>query len=311
MIFSEGASVFVQPRDPWPDHGGGPVRRGGPQTIRLVEPPQAGNTVYRTPHQVVKEGEPGAVVPGLTKMKFLPDGRLVPRGALGAAEVIPYQGTITKIVRDFNVKKGFTARSAQPLLADALTFARAFMRTIDDYRWPSAEAIRLKIGAPLATIRGQIKNKLAGVIKQLDYLLALMKKQEASPFVFTAQHQTWHHVRQAILQPYYLASEYTVVVATGNAAEMQLLVDMGKNLLALPAKVAEAAGKIAGEVAKVAASTAKSFLGTLVPWWVWALGGVVVVGGVGTAVYIGVTHRRAISAAVVRRVLPAALVPAT
>jgi hypothetical protein len=39
----------------------------------------AGNTVYRTPHAVAREAEPGASWPGdLTKMMFLPDGRLVP-----------------------------------------------------------------------------------------------------------------------------------------------------------------------------------------------------------------------------------------
>lgn len=81
MVFGEGASVFVMPNDPNPDHGGGPVRRGGPQTVWL-DPP-AGDTVYRTPHQVVREGEPGARWPGITRDKFLPDGRLVRQGALG------------------------------------------------------------------------------------------------------------------------------------------------------------------------------------------------------------------------------------
>lgn len=57
-----------------------------------VVPARAGNTVYRTPHAVVREAEPGAGWPGdLTKMMFLPDGRLVP--ATGAA-VDMFQGSI-------------------------------------------------------------------------------------------------------------------------------------------------------------------------------------------------------------------------
>lgn len=81
MVFGEGATVFVEPDDPDPDHGGGPVRRGGPQTIRMQPPIDV--MVYRTPHQVVREGEPGARWPGITRDKFLPDGRLVRQGALG------------------------------------------------------------------------------------------------------------------------------------------------------------------------------------------------------------------------------------
>lgn len=40
----------------------------------------AGNTVYRTPHLVAREAEPGAAWPGsFDNLMFLPDGRLVPR----------------------------------------------------------------------------------------------------------------------------------------------------------------------------------------------------------------------------------------
>lgn len=40
----------------------------------------------RTPHQHTYEPEPGGPTwPGITKQKFLPDGRLVPAGALGGA----------------------------------------------------------------------------------------------------------------------------------------------------------------------------------------------------------------------------------
>ena len=81
MVFGEGATVFVDPLDPWPEHGGGPVRREGPQTVRTQ--PYTGNTVYRSPHQVIKVGEPGAVWPGITEDRFLPDGRLVRQGSLG------------------------------------------------------------------------------------------------------------------------------------------------------------------------------------------------------------------------------------
>lgn len=50
-------------------------RTSGSNIVRA----HAGNTGYRTPHAVVREAEPGASWPGdLTKMMFLPDGRLVP-----------------------------------------------------------------------------------------------------------------------------------------------------------------------------------------------------------------------------------------
>jgi hypothetical protein len=50
-------------------------RTSGSNIVRA----HAGNTVYRTPHAVARESEPGAGWPGdLTKMMFLPDGRLVP-----------------------------------------------------------------------------------------------------------------------------------------------------------------------------------------------------------------------------------------
>ena len=68
------AIVPVLPNDN-PDEGGGPIRR----SPLLVLPAHAGNTVHRTPHNVVREAEAGAAWPGdLTKMMFLPDGRLVP-----------------------------------------------------------------------------------------------------------------------------------------------------------------------------------------------------------------------------------------
>lgn len=50
-------------------------RTSGSNIVRA----HAGNTVYRSPLNVVREAEPGANWPGdLSKMMFLPDGRLVP-----------------------------------------------------------------------------------------------------------------------------------------------------------------------------------------------------------------------------------------
>lgn len=50
-------------------------RTSGSNIVRA----HAGNTVYRSPLAVVREAEPGASWPGdLSKMMFLPDGRLVP-----------------------------------------------------------------------------------------------------------------------------------------------------------------------------------------------------------------------------------------
>lgn len=62
----------------------------------------AGNTVYRTPNTIVREGEPGANWPGdLSQMMFLPDGRLVPASPAafdmmrGAPEVIGERVMVT------------------------------------------------------------------------------------------------------------------------------------------------------------------------------------------------------------------------
>ena len=50
-------------------------RTSGSNIVRA----HAGNTVYRSPLNAVREAEPGANWPGdLSKMMFLPDGRLVP-----------------------------------------------------------------------------------------------------------------------------------------------------------------------------------------------------------------------------------------
>lgn len=79
MISSNlGAGYALVPYPPdWnPNEGGGPVRKAPGSNVEVAH---AGNTVYRTPNTNVREAEPGARWPGdLTKMMFLPDGRLVP-----------------------------------------------------------------------------------------------------------------------------------------------------------------------------------------------------------------------------------------
>lgn len=71
------ALVPVAPEDN-PNAGGGPIRRAPGSNVVYAH---AGNTVYRTPHNVVREAEPGASWPTdlSTTMMFLPDGRLVPQ----------------------------------------------------------------------------------------------------------------------------------------------------------------------------------------------------------------------------------------
>lgn len=65
----------------------------------------AGNTVYRTPNTIVREGEPGANWPGdLSQMMFLPDGRLVPASAaafdmMSGPEVIVAPASSGSVVR--------------------------------------------------------------------------------------------------------------------------------------------------------------------------------------------------------------------
>ena len=73
-----GARIRVPP-ETRSSQSGGPMRRAVYRT-------QDGSMVLRTPHQVVYDTEPGgARFPGIDTLKFLPDGRLVPRTALGGS----------------------------------------------------------------------------------------------------------------------------------------------------------------------------------------------------------------------------------
>lgn len=87
MVSLSNATVYY-PIDNDPDHGGGPIRRAGGIVERSGDgmPPHGWpQMVSRTPHAVVPDAEPGgAGYEWLTRMKFLPDGRLVPASALGA-----------------------------------------------------------------------------------------------------------------------------------------------------------------------------------------------------------------------------------
>ncbi len=77
----QGESLVYEPPDNNPNSGGGPIRCASGALV----PANAGNTVYRSPHAVVPDAEPGgARISALDTMKFLPDGRLVPQDALGA-----------------------------------------------------------------------------------------------------------------------------------------------------------------------------------------------------------------------------------
>jgi hypothetical protein len=80
MYFGQGGKVY----EPFPtsvDSEGGPILR----TPLVALPANSMTMVYRTPHAVVYDAEPGgAAVPSLWTKKFLPDGRLVPQDALGA-----------------------------------------------------------------------------------------------------------------------------------------------------------------------------------------------------------------------------------
>lgn len=83
-----GARVYYPPEDN-PNEGGGPIRRSPLVTTHSgdgMQPHGYPQMVLRTPHNVVYDTEPGgAFLPELWSMKFLPDGRVVPAGALGAA----------------------------------------------------------------------------------------------------------------------------------------------------------------------------------------------------------------------------------
>lgn len=85
--FGYGGAMVYEPPELSPDQSGGPIRRTGGITTRSGEgmrPHGWPTMVRRTPHAVVYDAEPGgATYPGLQYQKFLPDGRLVPAGALG------------------------------------------------------------------------------------------------------------------------------------------------------------------------------------------------------------------------------------
>lgn len=71
-----GALVPVPPPPDWYRGPGSGVYNRGVSNTTVAH---AGNTVYRSPLNVVREAEAGSRWPGdLTKMMFLPDGRLVP-----------------------------------------------------------------------------------------------------------------------------------------------------------------------------------------------------------------------------------------
>jgi hypothetical protein len=83
-MFGSGYAIVREPEDNDPDHGGGPIRRSGFAVVPAAENlPGYPLMVKRTPHPVVNDAESGgARYPWLTKMKFLPDGRIVRQDAL-------------------------------------------------------------------------------------------------------------------------------------------------------------------------------------------------------------------------------------
>ena len=79
------ATVFYPPENN-PNVGGGPIRRASGALVYSgdgMPPNGTPDMVLRTPHAVVYDTEAGgATWPGLDKMMFLPDGRLVPQTAM-------------------------------------------------------------------------------------------------------------------------------------------------------------------------------------------------------------------------------------
>lgn len=69
-----GYALVPVPPDDNPNSGGGPIRKGAGSNVIAA---QAGNFVYRTPHTVVREAEPGAAWEGdLTALQFDQNGGL-------------------------------------------------------------------------------------------------------------------------------------------------------------------------------------------------------------------------------------------
>ena len=97
-----GALVQVPPPPDWYRGPGSGVYNRGVSNTTVAH---AGNTVYRSPLNVVPEPEAGSRWPGdLTKMMFLPDGRLVPGTSAAVdmfrgSEVVVSQGSRGDILR--------------------------------------------------------------------------------------------------------------------------------------------------------------------------------------------------------------------
>lgn len=105
MVLGYGAQVRVPP-DNNPDSGGGPLRRS---PFRLV-PANEVVMVSRTPFPGTPDPESGwARDPYFDEpKKFLPDGRIVPAGALGAAgDVCPNLATTILLSAAGGVALGF------------------------------------------------------------------------------------------------------------------------------------------------------------------------------------------------------------
>ncbi len=187
-----------------------------------------------------------------------------------ASSTTPYdQRRLQSAVRSWN-GRSFSAHEAIPVLETALQIAQANRSRTN---W---QQDHFPIGTGLYT-------EAITHLKQVEFLLDLMKKQRASPYMFAHPHKTWVDVRKATLDPIMWQSNAAAVGAVLEAAEEQLCADLVDGILNLP-------GNILSTAMTVVANTLEAGLGPLlpktgIPGWVAPVlvGGVAL--GVGTWLY--------------------------
>lgn len=128
---------------------------------------------------------------------------------------IPYQDDIVIVTRAFNPPNAFTPASIVPALRDAKGFAVDFLK-----KAPKA--------GPMAA---QLQRNMTAAVRQLDYLIKIFVASKSPKFVFSYKHKTFTDVKNAILQVYKVASEWTDVGEVISDARAQLKYDLKSRAL--------------------------------------------------------------------------------
>lgn len=184
----------------------------------------------------------------------------------------PLQGQIVAVVRRFNGLR-FTPAAIMP----TLQAARAMAADQVSRGWKLAAEYSAALPQQLYT---DVRNNL----RQLDYLIGLMRKQVSSTYAYRNPDKVWKDVRDAVIAP--LQWQENVQQATGliDKASAQLVDDVLNGLAHVPSTVVgAAAGYVAGELKAAVTQALAPLAPSGIPGWVVpAVLGTV---GVGVAAY--------------------------